>query len=82
METYIGACFSSARMASFAFKSYFLRSSSPLVTCTSSRGLPRQKSEYEGVDMMCWSTKSWRKGRSEYRKNTVLSFDKIKLHLI
>ena len=39
-------------MASFDLSSYFLRSSSPLVTCMSSRGLPIAKSWYDGVDMV------------------------------
>ena len=40
----MGLCFSSTRMASFDLRSYFLRSSSPFVTCISSRGLPIQNS--------------------------------------
>jgi hypothetical protein len=51
-RSYIPACFSSAKIASFAFKPYFSRSFSPFQTCISSKGLPMQKSEYVDSDMI------------------------------
>ena len=52
IRSYIPACFSPAKIASFAFKPYFFRSFSPFETCISSKGFPMQKSEYEGLDMI------------------------------
>ena len=51
-RSYIPACFSSAKIASFAFKPYFSRSFSPFLTCISSMGFPMQKSEYAGLAMI------------------------------
>ena len=53
-KSYIPACFSSAKMASLAFKPYFSRRFSPL-TCISSKGFPMQKREYAGLDMIEWT---------------------------
>jgi hypothetical protein len=39
---YIGRCFLSARIASFALRPYFFNRSSPFVTWMSRRGFPRQ----------------------------------------
>ena len=40
--THMPICFSSAKMASLAFKLYFSNKASPLLTCMSSKGLPMQ----------------------------------------
>jgi hypothetical protein len=51
-ESYMGMCFSSARMASLAFKLYFSSRDSPLMTWMSRSGLPIQKSWYVWAAIM------------------------------
>lgn len=65
LSTYIGACFSSAKIASLGFKPYFSRTAS-LVTCISSRGFPKQKRGYVCEDMLgVFRQSGITKGKSE-----------------